>query len=440
MTMDMDQWLSAWLQFLVLVPGAVSCYLPAKNQMKYTPLKTAGICLVVLVPVSMLGAWLYEPLGVSVNAVFVSCLIPLFFLYRCTVKTDLPRTLAIYLGVCAVQAFPLQFACAFDAWLHPLSGAGELSREAALLRLGFACLMPVVAARPSLRHSSWAIDNLDIPKVWYSTVALSAVFLIFNMLAVPEAYSTLYAGRMYALFLLFESGALAVLILIYLIFYRGARIILQHARLQEHTQLLEMQVHQYRALQDYMQQTKRLRHDFRHHLRLLSSLAGKGDLEGIRSHLAEYEIQMTENVPVNYCANGSLNALFAYYCEMAAQEGIRTDMNVSLPEPFTISELDLASLFGNLMENAIAGCRTLPEKDRYVCLTTEVRHQNSLYVVVTNSFDGIVRKGQDGYRSTKHSGKGTGLASVAAIAEKYHGSADFFNSDKEFFADVAMKI
>lgn len=321
-----------------------------------------------------------------------------------------------------------------------MSGAGQLSQEAALLQLILACLMPVAAARPSLRYSAWAVDNLDIPKVWHSAVALSAVFLIFNVLALPDSYSTLYTGRMYTLFLVFESGALSVLILIYLLFYRGARLITEHSRLKERTQLLEMQVHQYRILQDYMQQTKRMRHDFRHHLRLLSTLAGKGDLEGIQTHLAEYEIQLTESTPVNYCKNSSLNALFAYYREMAAQEGIRTDFHISLPEPLTVSELDLASLFGNLMENAIAGCRTLPEAERYFCLTAEVRHNNSLYVVSTNSFDGTVRKGRDGYRSTKHGGKGTGLASIAAIAEKYRGSADFSNSDRDFFADVAMKI
>ena len=438
--MDMEKWLPAWLQLLVLLPIAASCYLPTKNQMRYTPLKTAGMCFALLFPCSLLGTWLHGTLRIGVNSILLPCLITFFFLYRRTLKTDLPRAVAVFGGVCGVHNFPLQFAYEFDARLHPVSGAGQISKEAALLQLILACLMPIAAARPSLQHSAWAVDNLDIPKVWYLAVALSAVFLIFNVLAVPYSYSTLYAGRMYSLFLLFECGALSVLILIYLLFYQGARLIAEHGRLKEHTQLLEMQMHQYRTLQDYMQQTKRLRHDFRHHLRLLSSLAGKGDLEGIRSHLAEYEIRMTENVPVNYCANGSLNALFAYYHGMAAQENIRTDMNISLPEPLTISELDLASLFGNLMENAIAGCRTLPERDRYFCLTTEVCHQNGLYVVATNSFDGIVRKGRDGYRSTKHSGKGTGLASITAIAEKYHGSADFSNSDREFFADVAMKI
>jgi len=101
----------------------------------------------------------------------------------------------------------------------------------------------------------------------------------------------------------------------------------------------------------------------------------------------------------------------------------------------------MAALFGNIMENAIQACIGLPEEKRYFNLTTETRHGNRLYVVSTNSFDGNVLKSGDGaYRSTKHGGQGTGLASIAAVAEKYGGSARVYNSGTEFFVDVVLKI
>ena len=82
----------------------------------------------------------------------------------------------------------------------------------------------------------------------------------------------------------------------------------------------------------------------------------------------------------------------------------------------------------------------MPEGRRYFCLTTEIRHNNSLYIVSTNNFDGRVRKGKDGYRSTKHGGNGIGLAAIAAVAEKYGGSAQASNSGTEFYVDVVLKI
>lgn len=72
--------------------------------------------------------------------------------------------------------------------------------------------------------------------------------------------------------------------------------------------------------------------------------------------------------------------------------------------------------------------------------TAELRHGNRLYIVSANSLNGQVRKGKDGYYSTKHNGKGIGLASIAAIVEKHQGAVQISNSRKEFLADVVLKV
>ena len=438
--MDMDKFLLAMLQFLILLPGTVSCYLPARNRMKLSRVKTAALCMTVILLYSVTAASLCALFSIDVNVILLPSLVIFFFLYRCTVDMDLSCALAIYVGVCAVETFPAQFAYAFDATLHPLSGAAELSLEAALFQLGLSVLLLAAFAYPATHYFQRAVDSPGFSRIWYFTVVLSSIFLIFNVIAVPQSYSTLHAGRMQWIFPVFEAGAFAVLVAIYVLFYRAIVIILEYAELKERTRLFEMQSHQYRALQEHMRQTARLRHDFRHSVRLLASLAEKDDTESIRTHLAEYEVSFKENGPVDYCANAALNALFGYYHEMAANEGIRTDWHIELPEPFPFAELDMAALFGNLMENAVAGCRTVPEDARYFCLTTQVRHGNRLYIVSTNSFDGKVRKSKDGYLSTKQDGTGIGLASISVVSEKYGGLAKVSNSDTEFFVDVMLKI
>lgn len=438
--MDMDRWLSALPQFLVLLPSGASCYYTMKNQLKYTLSRTAALGTAILLPYAFLCSCLCALLRVNANIILLPSLIMLFFPYRCTVTASLPKCLAVYVGVCAVQIFPVQFSYAFDAFLHPASGAANLSVEAAFFRLGLSCLVAASFAWPACSLFFRMIDCLDIPKIWYSTVLLSSVFLIFNIMAVPLSYRTLHTGRMFFLFLLLEGGMLAVLIAIYVLFYLGTSVILEHAELKEHTHLLEMQSHQYRALQEHMRQTAQLRHDFRHSVRLLSSLAEKGDIGSIQAHLTGYEASLAENAPANYCANVALNALFGYYYEMAVSAGIDIDLHIELPNPLPATELDMVSLFGNLMENAIDGCHTVLSGRRYFCLTTQIRRDNRLYIVSTNNFDGKVRKRKDGYRSTKHSGNGIGLTAIVAVAEKYNGTAQASNSDTEFFVDVVLKI
>lgn len=438
--MDINNWLSELPQFLILIPGAASCYLPVKNQMRFSPAKTAVMCAAVLLPYSAVLALLHMLFSINVNLMLLPSLVLFFFLFRCTVDLDLSRALAVYVGVCAIETFPAQFACSFDAALHPASGAANLSTEAALFQFGLSCLLLAAFTYPATHYFTWAVGSLDLPRIWYSTVALSSVFLIFNVLAIPRSYATLHTGRMYWLFPVFEAVALAVLTVIYLLFYHSATAILEQARLREHAQLLEMQSRQYFALQEYVRQTTKLRHDFRHSVHLLASLAEQGDLNSIQAHIAEYETSLNRHTISNYCKNTALNALFSYYREMAADAGITTDWNIKLPEPLPFCELDMAALFGNLMDNAIAGCQTVPEGSRYFCLTAQIRYQDMLYIVSTNSFDGKTRTGEDGYLSTRHSGMGIGLASITAAAEKYGGSAKASNSSKEFFVDVMLKI
>ncbi len=437
--MSVREWLEILPQYFVLFPTALSCYLPMRGQLRFTPAKTAGLCLGVVLPYMALGAWAQMAFHIQMNPVLLPALPVFFLLYRRTVTADLPRALAVYVGVCAVQTFPAQLANALDAHLHPLTWADKFSVEAALFQLALGSLMAALAFLVR-RQIRWMIDNLDFPKVWYSTIGLSAVFLAVNVAAVPDAPEMYYAGQPFHLFPLLEGCALALLVCVYVLFYQGSRLMLERARLEQRTQLLELQSHQYQALQEHMRQTARLRHDFRHSLRLLSALAEREDLAGVRSHLAEYERTLTEKAPASYCANAALNALFGYYEEMAASAQIKIDWKIQLPDPLTVSELDLASLFGNLLENGIKGCRTLPEGKRRFSLTTELRQGNSLYIVSTNSFNGHVRKGKNGYYSTRHDGRGIGLASIAAVAEKYNGSARFSNSDTEFFIDVVLRV
>lgn len=435
-----EMWLSVWIRLLVLIPCALSCYLPAKNQMRFSMAKTAALCCAVLIPFSVVGACVMTAFEIDTNAFVLPAVIAFFFIFRLTVKLDFPKILAIYVGVCAIQTFPAQFSIIADAYLR--TDAEVFSIQAAIIQLGLSCLLAAAFIYPARYLFFKMVDRLEIPKIWYFVTALSSIFLIFNILVMPthNSYDIIRESRLQYLFPAVECSALAVLVAIYVLFYQSSLVIVEHAQLEKRSQLLEMQAHQFRELQEYMRQTARLRHDFRHSASLLSTLADNGDLDSIRAHLSEYVRRLAESAPVQYCSNAALNALFGYYREMADSESIITDWKIELPEPLTVSELDMVALFGNIMENAISACSALPEGERYFNLTAEIRHGSTLYIVSTNSFDGKVRKGKDGYLSTKHGGRGTGLISIAAAAEKYGGSAQARNSDKEFFVDVVMKI
>ena len=81
-----------------------------------------------------------------------------------------------------------------------------------------------------------------------------------------------------------------------------------------------------------MEQTRHLRHDFKHSVHALSVLANSGDVENLKKYLADYEQQvLTLDKLRPFCKNAVLNALFHHYYAMAQSAEIRTEWHISIP-------------------------------------------------------------------------------------------------------------
>ncbi len=440
MNVNIETYLTMLPQFLILLPAAALCYLPMKNRLRFSWKKTALLCLLIFLPYSTIAAGMCLTWKLDMNSVLLPGLVLFFLFYRRSVRVEFFCALSVFLGVVTLMTFPSQFAYGFDAWLHPTSGAATFSVPASFFQFGLCCLLVGMLAVPCWKTYSTLVERFSEPRVWYPLLAVHVILFLLNMLMIPHSYPVLHTGRVFPSFLALESVLLVLFLFLHAVFCRIADVVLEHAELTQRSRFLEMQAEQYQTLQNHMRQTRQLRHDFRQSVHILTALAEKEDLPGLQSYLREYEQRLDAEAPVNYCANAALNALFNYYKVMADAQGIQTNWQISLPEPLTISELDLASLLGNLMENAIAGCATAPEGERRFALSVEAMQCNCLYIVSTNSFDGKPRTNSGQYLSTKRDGEGIGLLSISSVAEKYHGHARMSHEGTDFFVDVMLKI
>ncbi len=439
--MQFPTWIQSLLTGTRLLPAIVFCYVPMGNQLKLPVRKTVGICFAAWLLLDLAAMLSYSSGLRDFNIVLMAALFLFFPVYRYTLRADQARALAVFLCGCTLMSYPAHFSYMLDAWRNPYSGIDTFSYTRELGHILFSVLVLAVCALPVHRYLTWMVDHLDIPRIWHSLTVIALLALAINLLVVPKSYQTLYTGRMFFLYMMFEIWSLLVQVFFHRVFYLIAVDIVNRAEQEKKTRLWEIQASQYQALRSHMQETAKLRHDFRHSVRILTTLARKGDWESLQSYLGKYaENNLLEPAGQNWCANAALNALFSYYYELAVSEGIRVDWRLELPDPLTVSELDLASLFGNLLENAVAGCRTVPAAQRCFSLSAEVQNGKQLYIVSTNRFNGLVKKRDDEYLSTRQGGRGIGLPSIAAVAEKYHGSARFSNSETEFWADIVLKL
>jgi len=199
----------------------------------------------------------------------------------------------------------------------------------------------------------------------------------------------------------------------------------------------ELQGEHYKMLRNHIDETRRARHDLRHHLSVFLSFIDKGETGKLVDYINEYQASLPEDTGITFCENYAVNSILSYYVGIAKKEGINVTVHTELPEKTGVSDTDLCIVFGNCVENAIEACRNVTE-NRFITINSETIG-DMLSVTVDNSFDGELTKKGDVFLSRKHDG-GIGISSVRIVAHKYNGEARFKVSGNVFQASVLLLI
>ena len=437
----MTEFLTILLHELIIIPAAALCVFPMKNQLKYSLAKMALRMLILSFISVPLMAWATWHFSLKPNTVLLPMLMMFYACYHRSLTVSPDRSFAVFAYVCALASLLSNFANGFDALKNPMSGADTFSMENSLFSLILSLAFAALMSYPLLRFGSILIDRLILPRVWYMTVPISALFLSINMLIRPLKYQTLYTNKVFLVFWGLLAMMTSTLILLTVIFYFIVSGILREMDTIEKNRMLEMQQSQFIKQQNYMQATAAERHNFRQTIRTLEGLVEAKDYETVEEYLKQYVNAMPKNDVTGFCKNHAVNALLNYYAENAKSEQVALHWVIDIPDSCRIDDIDLCNAIGNLLENAITACKDVPEDDRSIHLYIENPDQNEyLYIAVSNSFDGKVRMAKGRYLSTRHSGNGIGLSSVASIAKKNGGSARFYHEGSVFYADIMMRL
>lgn len=253
--------------------------------------------------------------------------------------------------------------------------------------------------------------------------------------------------------------------------------------------LLRVQTEQFEMLKTRIMESRRARHDFRHHRMVLQDMADRNDLHGIQTYLAEYNAEHQDTSSKTYSNNPTVNAVVAYYAGHAEAAGIRFTARVQLPEHLLIPDPVFCVLLGNLLENAVDACKTELSRGALssaasadanaggpvteaggsitetsatsaadtaidpragVTASADVRSDQAIRVIVKQNGDACLSIAVDNtcsrkpiwddgeLVSTKHEGHGVGTVSIRYIAQRYDGDARFEWRDGIFYASVML--
>lgn len=226
---------------------------------------------------------------------------------------------------------------------------------------------------------------------------------------------------------------LFMLIVYMLLFYFMAQA--NHAHqlrlMQMHEQLLMAQMESYEKIERSARQT---RHDFRHHNMVVMELAERQDYEGILTYLTEYERIEDEKLDRIFSKNYAVNSLISAYMRKAEQNGIDMDADIRLDKTLCVSDVDLVSIFSNILENAVHGCA---QSDGTRRIAIVAQQKNSMILLkCENSCKDDIHFCNGIPQAKDH--EGIGVESILNIVEKYNGDVHFTAEDGVFSCSVLL--
>lgn len=193
-----------------------------------------------------------------------------------------------------------------------------------------------------------------------------------------------------------------------------------YERLQQQERLAALRELYYQNLRREQNQVRTLRHDLRNHLAALQGLLEEGQAAKALDYVNQLEGSPAFAGSRRLCGHEAANAVLSAKLEEMERLGLIADVQISLPEKLSISDVDLCALLGNALDNAMEA--SVKTRDKKITLRCRVE-KGVLMLKVTNVLTGGETKELHSTKadSAQH---GFGLPGMREIAGRYGGSLE----------------
>lgn len=217
-------------------------------------------------------------------------------------------------------------------------------------------------------------------------------------------------------------------LLIYYIMLKLDGQLLKNLELEERQHYLDLEKIEYQALQERMEETRRMRHDLRHHIHMVSYYLEEKEYDKLQEYVNTYRDNIPDGDKIRFCDHPIINNIVFYFATLAKEHKIDFEATLSISEDMTMNHHEIAVLLGNLIENALDACIEQTNTARHIILKGK-GDANTLIVTIDNTCENQVKKNKKGeFLTTKPNGNGIGINSAKKIVERYNG---FFSADKK---------
>ena len=194
-------------------------------------------------------------------------------------------------------------------------------------------------------------------------------------------------------------------------------------------------------VENIYRQMRGWRHDYHNHIQAMKAHLALRQIDELAEYLGKLDEDLTTVDTVLKTGNVMVDAILNSKISLALSRRIHVNAKATVPAQLKISEIDLCVIIGNLLDNAVEAClkQECPE-DRFIRVYIGLL-KYQLYLSISNSAGGAVKKSGRLYLSTKDSDShGFGLLRVDRIVEKYAGYLNRQNEEGVFATEIMLPL
>lgn len=204
-------------------------------------------------------------------------------------------------------------------------------------------------------------------------------------------------------------------------------------------ELLRKQQEQYQQEMKLMEDMNQKLHDMKHYINVLD---GMQSMEEVKQYAADLRDKLA---PLQIChksGNALVDVILTQKIQLCYQNNIQIMPYVDAKEMGFIQTLDLCTIIGNTIDNAIDASLSVTDESKREIDVRANRVNHMIVYKVTNYFTGQLREKNGHLLTTKEDEfrHGFGLLNVEKAVEKYGGSMTYKYQNDEFVLTILIPI
>lgn len=352
----------------------------------------------------------------------------LTFNYKGSLKKRVFSAMAIYLTLMCIEVLLVLFIGYFKLPLLKQNNFDSIFGIVVMQIISYA----VVLILSKYKHIK---KGISIPLTYWMCISFIPFASIYLMLLL------LSNGNLTVSYVV--VGIILILVTNFSVFYLYDKI--SEMFLEQSQKLLFAEQNKYYEKQldimkSSLEATQSIRHDMKNHLLTLQSLAQNHCYDELMQCLNDIISVCEDQTVFSHSGNVVVDSILNFKLQVATKLDAEIFLDINLPKDLQIPAFDMATILGNLLDNAIDALEAIESK-RMVSVKIKLS-RGQFIIKVSNTFNGIVIERANNLITKKEDdgNHGLGIKNIKKVLEKYNGSMDIEYNATTFTSILLMYV